>query len=112
MRKAILDGLVPEFSSSPFAAATNPSTFGLNKMSMNNMNNVLLNQNKMNMMMNGRPGGLNLVPGQGMMSRGGQLVVAGSVVGQWGANFGGGRGGGGGMSRGGGRGVGQRFGGK
>ena len=28
--------------------------------------------------------------GRGIVARGGQLVVAGSVVGQWGANFGGG----------------------
>lgn len=87
MRKAILDGLVPEFSTSPFM--TTPSGFGSqNKI---NMNNAMMNQNKMNMM-NQRPG-MNLM-NQGMLARGGQLVVAGSVVGQWGANFGGrGRGG-------------------
>jgi hypothetical protein len=84
MRKAILDGLVPEFSGSPFSGPAQP--FGnMNKMNMMNMNSML-NQNKMNMMMNQRPG---MMQTQGMMSRGGQLVVAGSVVGQWGGNFGG-----------------------
>ena len=81
MRKAILDGLVPEFSGSPFSVPG--QAFGnMNKMNINSM----FNQNKMNMMMNQRPG---MMQNQGMMARGGQLVVAGSVVGQWGANFGG-----------------------
>lgn len=92
MRKAILDGLVPEFSGSPFPGPG--QAFGnMNKMNMVNINNMnsMFNQNKMNMMMNQRPG---MMQNQGMMSRGGQLVVAGSVVGQWGGNFGGqGRGG-------------------
>ena len=39
-----------------------------------------------------RMGGMGRGMGGGMMARGGKLVVAGSVVGQWGPNFGGGRG--------------------
>jgi len=73
MRKAILDGLVPEFSTSPFAG--NQAFANMNKTNLNmNMNNMM-NQNKVNIMMNPR-------------SNGGQLVVAGSVVGQWGGGGG------------------------
>lgn len=84
MRKAILDGLVPEFSN-----ATTSSPFNQNfaaKSSYNmNMMNTIMNQNQVNMMMNPRLG-------MGMSSSansGGQLVVAGSVVGQWGGANGG-----------------------
>ena len=88
MRKAILDGLVPEFSNTPFALNTTTNFAG------NKINNaMMMNQNKMNMMMNQQQRNINSMvqqqQNQGMLARGGQLVVAGSVVGQWGANYGG-----------------------
>ena len=66
-------------------------------MNMNMNRNMGMNMN-MDMGMNMNPWGPNTRgmggPGGRLMARGGQLVVAGSVVGQWGANWG--RGGGGG----------------
>ena len=77
---------MPEFSAYNIAPA-------MMHPNMNSMNtNVNVNRNR-NMNMN--PWGSNT---RGMMARGGQLVVAGSVVGQWGANWG--RGPGGAMMRG------------
>merc|ERR1719348_2555163 len=65
-----------------------------NNMNMNLNRNMGMNMNmgmNRNMGMNMNPWGPNTRgiggPG-GMMARGGQLVVAGSVVGQWGANWG------------------------
>jgi len=105
MRKAILDGLVPEFSTAPYNSMANPhQPFGNFKSSPSPINSFMLSQNKLNMMMNQqhhqRQSSMNMQqqggPGQSLMARGGgQLVVAGSVVGQWGANFATGGGGGG-----------------
>jgi len=105
MRKAILDGLVPEFSNVPFPGmlGSPAGQFPPGKQ------NYMLQQNKVNMMMNmagnmglGGTGGPPFMRGPGsgpphpqsaagMMARGGgggKLVVAGSVVGQWGTNYG------------------------
>ena len=80
MRKAILEGLVPEFASpAPFSnQMIQPQAFGRSS-------GAVVGNNLM-MAVNQRPGNGN----HQMMSRGngGQLVVAGSVVGQWGGNYG------------------------
>jgi len=94
MRKAILDGLVPEFSSAPYSNMANAQQppFGSFKSNMNPMNTFMLSQsNKLSMVVNNQQRAANQQQ-QGLVARGGQLVVAGSVVGQWGANFGGGGG--------------------
>ena len=65
MRKAILDGLVPEFSTSPFISSA--PGFG-NKAGNGNgsINSMMMNQqNKMNMMLNQRPG-MNLLNQAGL----------------------------------------------
>jgi len=93
MRKAILDGLVPEFSSAPYSNMANAQQppFGSFKSNMNPINTFMLSQsNKLSMVVNNQQRAANQQ--QGLVARGGQLVVAGSVVGQWGANFGGGGG--------------------
>ena len=97
------EGLLPEFSAYNVPPAMMHQNMNIgNGMNMNrnmgmnmNMNrNMGMNMN-MNMGTNMNPWGPNTRgmggPG-GLMARGGQLVVAGSVVGQWGANWG--RGGG------------------
>lgn len=125
MRKAILDGLVPEFSNIPFPGMIPPAGVGHAgvgpagpQFPPGKQNYNMIQQNKMNMMMNnlnlsgagyhphvgalGRgAAGPNMMGGSsglpyhhqqppaGYMARGGnggKLVVAGSVVGQWGSN--------------------------
>ena len=78
MRTAILEGLVPDYNKSI------PNLLG-----MGNMNR------HMGPMCNNNRGFSAPFPGgpMGGMGRGGQLIVAGSVVGQWGANYGHARGG-------------------
>jgi hypothetical protein len=85
MRKAILEGLVPEFASTPFSNQMVHQSFGRS-------GSAPANNTGSGMMMpavNQRAGSGGH-PAAGMMSRGGggQLVVAGSVVGQWGGNYG------------------------
>ena len=85
---------MPEFSAYNIAPAMMHPNMNTNSMNTN----VNVNRNR-NMNMN--PWGSNtrgMGCHRGMMARGGQLVVAGSVVGQWGANWG--RGPGGAMMRG------------
>merc|ERR1719341_1692574 len=95
MRRAILEGLLPEFSAYNVPPAMMHQNMNIgNSMNMN-MNRIMGMNMNMNMGTNMNPWGPNTRgmggPG-GLMARGGQLVVAGSVVGQWGANWG--RGGG------------------
>jgi hypothetical protein len=84
MRKAILEGLVPEFASTPFTnqmiqQQQQAAAFGRSAAAAGQM-----------MAVNQRAAVHNGMGGGGMMARsgGGQLVVAGSVVGQWGGNYG------------------------
>merc|ERR1719234_2952933 len=98
MRRAILEGLLPEFSAYNVPPAMMHQNMNIgNGMNMNRNIGMNMNMNR-NMGMNMNPWGPNTRgmggPGGGLMARGGQLVIAGSVVGQWGANWG--RGGGGG----------------
>jgi hypothetical protein len=74
MRKAILEGLVPEFSSTPFSNQMVQQAFGR---AGHNTNGLMMSM-----------GQQRANTAAGMMARGGQLVVAGSVVGQWGGNYG------------------------
>jgi len=97
MRRAILEGLLPEFSAYNVPPAMMHQNMNMgNSMNMNMNRNMGMNMNmnmgmNRNMAMNMNPWGPNTRgmggPG-GLMARGGQLVVAGSVVGQWGANWG------------------------
>lgn len=106
MRKAILEGLMPEFASTPFSNQMVQQAFGRGGPANSNGNGLMMAMGHQH-----RPGGNS---GPAMMARGGQLVVAGSVVGQWGGNYGvatphqhGGMGDGMMMGGGGGRGRGQ-----
>ena len=82
MRTAILEGLVSDSSKPPVPQLmSNMGMRQLGPMSWQPSNN--------------RGYGMGPFGGRhmgGMVARGGQLVVAGSVVGQWGPNYGGGRG--------------------
>ena len=82
MRKAILEGLVPEFATTPFSNQMVQQAFGRSGSAGTNSAGLM-------MTMGQRGSGNNSGGGAtGMMARGGQLVVAGSVVGQWGGNYG------------------------
>ena len=82
MRKAILEGLVPEFATTPFSNQMVQQAFGRSGSAGTNSAGLM-------MTMGPRGSGTNSGGGAtGMMARGGQLVVAGSVVGQWGGNYG------------------------
>ena len=100
MRTAILEGLVPDYNK-----PTAPIPHLMNNMGMNNFRPMGMGMGGMGPMWQGSNnrgfgggpfGGMgpNMGMGMGMgrdhmIARGGQLVVAGSVVGQWGPNFGG-----------------------
>merc|ERR550534_1031790 len=103
MRRAILEGLLPEFSTFNIPPAMMHPNMNMNRMNMNNMGgnvnrNMGMNNMGMNMNRNLGPAMNNMNPWGpntrgmggygGPVARGGQLVVAGSVVGQWGANWG------------------------
>ena len=110
MRKAILEGLVPEFANAPLPNLMGNIT-GMGNMGggmgymggMGNMGNMggvgnmggmggmggMYNMGGVNRMGYGGQMMASMNQNRSMVARGGQLVVAGSVVGQWGANFGG-----------------------
>ena len=73
MRKAILEGLVPEFATTPFSNQMVQQAFGRSGSAGTNSAGLMMTMGQR---------------GSGNNSGGGQLVVAGSVVGQWGGNYG------------------------
>jgi len=101
MRQAILEGLVPEYNSPALPALMNNINMGPMRnvcmgsvgmgMGPMHMGNSNIGRGTWGNQYNGRGffnGPMRYGGQSGLVARGGQLVVAGSVVGQWGANYG------------------------